>query len=175
MYQDLSTSYDWPVKKTHCRSANQDERKFETLFRFSLSSLRVQNKDIGTASQMLLSLNYVCDCHAGYLCHWLKKIFLKYCLVCENLKPRFSLFQTRPSTMGRRAFVFWTITAKGPETRVWPQKRRCTTHLLSANSLYTNTSRLFADWSQWWSGSWPFSKLWVGSGNYSQISQPVMG
>ena len=69
MYQDLSTSCDWPVKKTHCRSANHDERKFETLFRFSLSSLRVQNKDIGTASQMLLSLNYVCDCHAGYLCH----------------------------------------------------------------------------------------------------------
>ena len=24
-----------------------------------------------------------------------KKIFLRYCLVCQNLKPRFSLFQTR--------------------------------------------------------------------------------
>ena len=143
------------LKKTHCRSANQDERKFETLFRFSLS--------LG-------------DCHAGYLCHWLKKndFSCTYCLVCESLKPRFSLFQTRSSTKGRRPFVFWTITAEGPETQVWPQKRRCTTHLLSANSLYTNTSRLLVDWSQWWSGSWPFSKLWVGSGNYSQISQPVM-
>ena len=33
VYQDLSTCHDWPVKKSHCRFANQVEGKFETHFR----------------------------------------------------------------------------------------------------------------------------------------------
>ena len=30
--QDLSTRHDWSIKKSHCRFANQYERKFETHF-----------------------------------------------------------------------------------------------------------------------------------------------
>ena len=33
VYQEWSTRHDWPVKKSHCRVANQVEGKFETHFR----------------------------------------------------------------------------------------------------------------------------------------------
>lgn len=48
-------------------------------------------------------------------------------------------------------------------------------HLLCTNSLHPNTSHLLADWCQRGSSSSPLSKLWMRPGNYSQISQLVMG
>ena len=53
VYQDWSNRHDWPVKKSHCRFANQGNLK-----RISgnlLSSLGAQNRDFGPASQTLLT------------------------------------------------------------------------------------------------------------------------
>ena len=41
--------------KIHCRFASEDERKFETHFGDSLSPFGALNKDLGVASQMLLT------------------------------------------------------------------------------------------------------------------------
>ena len=49
------------------------------------------------------------------------------------------------------------------------------THLWCTSSLYPNTSHLLPDWCQRGSSSSPLSKLWMRPGNYSQISQFVMG
>ena len=45
----------WPVKKGHCRFANQIERKFQTHFRLFVVSVGGQNKDFGAALQTLLT------------------------------------------------------------------------------------------------------------------------
>ena len=55
MYQDLSTRPGWPVKKSHCRFANQVEAaNSKRTFGNSLSPLRAQNKDLSAAWQTLL-------------------------------------------------------------------------------------------------------------------------
>ena len=56
MYQDSSTRHDWLVKNAvQCRFANQDERKIETLFRYLVESVGSENKNLGAASQTLLT------------------------------------------------------------------------------------------------------------------------
>lgn len=54
-------------------------------------------------------------------------------------------------------------------------RRNAVTDLLRTHGLYTNTSGLLADRSQRWRRPSPLSKLRMGPGNYSQISQFVMG
>ena len=56
MYQDSSTRHDWLVKNAvQCRFASQDERKIETLFRYLVESVGSENKNLGAASQTLLT------------------------------------------------------------------------------------------------------------------------
>ena len=67
VYEDLSMRHDWPVKNA---IINLQIRMKGNLKRTSSNSLNpsgAQNRDLGAASQMLLTklrLNYVCD--AGY-------------------------------------------------------------------------------------------------------------
>ena len=54
--QDLNSRNVWPVEKSHCRFAEQDERKFETYFGNSLNPLEAQNKDIGASQTSLIGV-----------------------------------------------------------------------------------------------------------------------
>ena len=57
MNQDLSTHYDWPVKKPLSKANITVKRNSKCISSNSklLSLLVAQNKDIGTVSQMLLT------------------------------------------------------------------------------------------------------------------------
>ena len=55
LYQDLSTRHDWPVKKAFFVLPIQMKGKLKHSFGTSLSLLGSQNKDIGVASQTLLT------------------------------------------------------------------------------------------------------------------------
>ena len=67
MYQDLSTRHDWPVKNAIINLPIRMKGNLKRTSSNSLNLLGAQNRDLGAASQMLLTelrLNYVCD--AGY-------------------------------------------------------------------------------------------------------------
>ena len=56
MYQDLSTRHGWPAKKSYRQFASQVEVvNSKCISSNALNSLRTQNKDLGTASQTLLT------------------------------------------------------------------------------------------------------------------------
>ena len=61
MYQDLITSYDWPVKKAIVNLPIRLKGNSKRIAGNSLSPLGAQNKDI---AGHLPGLDYVCD--AGY-------------------------------------------------------------------------------------------------------------
>ena len=54
-YQDLSTRHDWPVKKAIVKKPISMKGNSKHTSGHSLSPLGTQNKDIGTASQTLLT------------------------------------------------------------------------------------------------------------------------
>ena len=55
VYQDLRMRHDWPVQKPFVDLPIKIKGNFKRTFGNSLSTLRAQNKDIGAASQMLLT------------------------------------------------------------------------------------------------------------------------
>ena len=55
MYQDVGTHHDWPVKNAIVQLPIRLKKKKEMHFCYLVESIGAQNKDIGAASQMLLT------------------------------------------------------------------------------------------------------------------------
>ena len=55
MYQDLTTHHDWPIKKDIVDLPIRLKGNWKPISSNSLSLLGAQSKDLGTASQMLLT------------------------------------------------------------------------------------------------------------------------